>query len=102
MAYGLNTYLANGTASFEMSDRVTSIVYRITPANGSSGSVVMPNVTTVTGLMTIVFTYTPLNQGGGGFRTTLTEPNILSWSPSYSGGIIPVTSGQILVVTKNE
>lgn len=102
MAYGLNTYFADGTPSFEMSDRVTSIVYRITPADGSSGSVAMPNVTTVTGLMTLVFTYTPINQGGGGFKAVLSEPNILSWTPSYSGGAIPVTSGQILVITKNE
>lgn len=101
MAYGLNTYFADGTASFEMSDQVVQLLQYVTPAPNSSGSIIIPGVVSVAGLRALPITYESIANGGQKFNTTLIEPNILQWSPKPYSGFLQPSSGIILVVNRH-
>lgn len=101
MAYGINTYFANGAPSFEMSDAVVQLIAFVAPATNSSGSMLLPGVVTVQGLRALAVTYDSLFAGGQKFNTALIEPNILQWSSRPYGGFIKPCSGVIFVVNKD-
>lgn len=101
MAFGIATYRSNGTLSFEVSDRLLQIVFSYTPATGSSGSILMPNVTSVSGMIPINVPFEAVTYGGQGFTLSLQQPNVLVWQARPYSALTRPSSAKIIVVSSN-
>lgn len=101
MSFGITTYRYNGVISFEVSDRLLQIIYSYTPVVGSSGSLIIPNVTSVSGIIPINLPFNAVTNGGQGFTVILQQPNIMIWQARPYGGLTTASNAKIILVSSN-